>query len=109
MVRLGWLTPADQLEIRFHTFFHYAKQLPFIICIGTDLVYNTTTSALRKRFFVTFEPDEEVKTIEILVQDDDIVEKKECHYIKLRVPDGETGVNLLQDQANVTVLDNDSE
>lgn len=76
------------------------------ISVGTDLLYSTTKE---KRFFITFEPDEEVKKIEILVPDDDIVEATENHIIKLRVPDGETRVNLLQDQANVTVVDNDSE
>lgn len=80
-----------------------------IISVGTDLFHNSTKKALNKRFFVTFEPDEEVKKLEIFVLDDDIVEATENHIIKLRVPDGETRVNLLQDQANVTVVDNDGE
>lgn len=79
------------------------------VSVGTDLFHNSTKKAFDKRFSVSFEPDEEVKQLEIFVPDDNIVEATENHIIKLRVPDGETRVNLLQDQANVTVVDNDGE
>ena len=58
---------------------------------------------------ITFAPNEDLETIEIWVPDDNIVEATENHNIVLRVPVGETGVNLPQDTVTVVVEDDDSE
>lgn len=57
----------------------------------------------------TFEPDKFKITIEVMVPDDDIVEETEEHHIILLVPDGETGVNLLQESVTIVVMDDDGE
>ena len=58
----------------------------------------------------TFEPSDPPKRIEIVVLDDDVVEATETHLIRLRVPEGETGVNLPRDSVDISVLDDgDSE
>ena len=45
-----------------------------------------------------------------MVLDDDIVEATEDHVIRLRVPEGETGVNLPRDSEIIRVQDDgDSE
>ena len=56
-----------------------------------------------------FGPSEELIVLQIEVLDDDIVEDTEDHMIILRVPEGETGVNLLQESVTISVLDDDSE
>ena len=57
---------------------------------------------------VTFGQNDQMKMFFIVVQDDDIVEETENHYIHLRVPTGETRVTLLQENVTVTVSDDDS-
>ena len=58
----------------------------------------------------TFEPSDPPKRIEIVVLDDEVVEATETHLIRLRVPKGETGVNLPRDSVDISVLDDgDSE
>ena len=58
--------------------------------------------------------DEELKfsdeSLTSVVLDDEVVEATETHLIRLRVPKGETGVNLPRDSVDISVLDDgDSE
>ncbi|CAI8025011.1 hypothetical protein GBAR_LOCUS14480 [Geodia barretti] len=53
----------------------------------------------------TFEPNDPPKQIDVVVRDDDVVEATEDHLIFLRVPEGETGVNLPRDSETLRVQD----
>jgi hypothetical protein len=55
----------------------------------------------------SFGPNDNIMELHIEVLDDDIVEDMEDHMIILRVPEGETGVNLLQESVIIRVLDDD--
>ena len=57
----------------------------------------------------TFEPETFKIMIQVMVPDDDIVEETEEHHVILQVPDGETGVNLLQESVIIMVVDDDGE
>ena len=57
----------------------------------------------------SFGPNDNIMELHIEVLDDDIVEDMEDHMIILRVPEGETGVNLLQESVIIRVLDDDGE
>ena len=56
---------------------------------------------------VTFRHSKELKTFNVGVRDDDIVEGIENHYIHLKAPVGETRVNFVQKSVTVTVSDDD--
>ena len=56
---------------------------------------------------VTFRRNEKLKSFNVVVQDDGVVEGIENHYIHLKAPTGETRVNFVQKNATVTVFDDD--
>jgi uncharacterized protein YciU (UPF0263 family) len=71
---------------------------------GNELIYERQEDKIMN---VTFGQNDQMKMFFIVVQDDDIVEETENHYIHLRVPTGETRVTLLQENVTVTVSDDD--
>ena len=77
------------------------------LCADPELVYHSGGYSDIQIF--TFEPNKFMTTIQVMVADDDIVEETEEHYIILQVPDGETGVNLLQTSVTIVVVDDDGE
>ena len=87
-------------------FAHFLGCFIFLVKIcflDSELVYSTaefTDSHI-------FEPDEFLYEIMVNVTNDMIVEATEDHMIFLRVPEGETGVNLPQDSVTITVEDDE--
>ena len=80
----------------------------FTSCADPELLFSN--GAMPDIRTYTFEPSDPPKRIDIMVLDDDIVEDVEAHLVQLRVPKGETGVNLPQDSVIINVLDDgDSE
>ena len=77
----------------------------FVTCLYTDPELDLVSGTS----LLTFAPNDVMMTIEIKVLDDNIVEATEDHLILLRVPEGETGVNLLQDSIIIRVEDDDCE
>ena len=74
-------------------------------CVDAELAFSDGGA----QRVVTFEPNDVVRQIQVRVVDDEIVESTENHSINLRVPEGETGVNLPQDSIIINVEDNDCE
>ena len=81
-----------------------------LLCLHSDQELEFGDGAPPSIRTFTFEPNDPPKQIEVVVRDDEVVEATEDHLIFLRVPEGETGVNLPRDSETLRVQDDgDSE